>query len=118
MSSISIRNFSPRTALLFDITFFGKQAESFTKWFKKGRPVLIEGKLNYGSWEDKATYVAADVIDESSRSRHDPVKLALAISEAYRKHRGKRRRLPRLRRNLYLTPLTVNRPDAARGTEN
>lgn len=76
---------------------------------------LIQPKA---SWEDKATYVAADVIDESSRSRHDPVKLALAISEAYRKHRGKRRRLPRLRRNLNLTPLTVNRPDAARGTEN
>ncbi len=42
-------------AHFFDVTFFGKQAESFSKWFKKGRAVLVEGRLNYGSWEDKET---------------------------------------------------------------
>ena len=42
-------------AHFFDVTFFGKQAESFSKWFQKGRSVLIEGRLNYGSWEDKET---------------------------------------------------------------
>ena len=42
-------------AHFFDLTIFGKQAESFAKWFKKGRPVLVEGRLNYGSWEDKST---------------------------------------------------------------
>lgn len=66
-------------------------------------------------WEDKATYVSADVIDENSPSRHDPVKLSFAIGEAYRKHRGKRRRLPRLRRDLDLTPVSANRPGAASG---
>ena len=61
---------------------------------------LITSKLR---WEDKATYVSADVIDDTSPSRHDSVKLALAIIQAYQKNRGKRRRLPRLRRNLTLT---------------
>ncbi|MCH2112903.1 MAG: single-stranded DNA-binding protein [Planctomycetes bacterium] len=42
-------------AHFFDVTFFGRQAESFAKWFQKGRPVLVEGRLNYGSWEDKET---------------------------------------------------------------
>lgn len=42
-------------AHFFDVTFFGRQAESFAKWFKKGRPVLIEGRLNYGTWEDRET---------------------------------------------------------------
>ena len=68
-------------------------------------------------WEDKATYISADVIDENSPSRHDPVKLALAISEAYRKNRGKRRRLPRLQRNLDLAPITANRSGTVNGTE-
>ena len=54
-------------------------------------------------------YMSADVIDENNPTRHDPVKLALAITEAYKKYRGKRRRLPRLRRNLGSAPVTVNR---------
>ena len=67
---------------------------------------LISPKAN---WEDRAMYMSADVIDENNPTRHDPEKLALAITEAYKKYRGKRRRLPRLRRNLGSAPLTVNR---------
>ena len=51
-------------------------------------------------WEDEALLVSADVIDETDSSRtarHDPVKLSNAIAEAYRKYRGRRRRLPRVR---------------------
>ena len=47
--------------------------------------------------------VEADVIDETdatSTARHDPFKLSNAIAEAYRKYRGRRRRLPRIRLNL------------------
>ena len=40
-------------AHFFDVVFFGKQAESFAKWFKKGSPVLIDGRLSYSTWEDK-----------------------------------------------------------------
>ena len=36
-----------------DCTAFGKSAESIGKFFSKGRPILIEGKLRYEQWEDK-----------------------------------------------------------------
>lgn len=36
-----------------DFVLFGRQAESFGKWFRKGRPCLIEGKLRQSRWEDK-----------------------------------------------------------------
>ena len=51
-------------------------------------------------WDDDAIYLSADVIDEEHPTRHDPDRLASAISEAYQKHRGKRRSVPRLRRYL------------------
>ena len=38
-----------------DCTAFGKSAESIGKFFAKGRPILIEGKLRYEQWEDKQT---------------------------------------------------------------
>jgi len=38
-----------------DLVCFGKQAESFAKWFGKGRPCLVEGKLRQSSWEDRET---------------------------------------------------------------
>ena len=60
-------------------------------------------------WDDPTAYVASDVIDESSPSRHDSAKLAQAIGEAYQRHRGKRRRMPRLRRNLN-SPLPATAP--------
>jgi hypothetical protein len=41
--------------------------------------------------------VGVDVIDARSTARHDPTKLSNAIAEAYRKYRGRRRRLPRVR---------------------
>jgi uncharacterized cofD-like protein len=49
---------------------------------------------------DHLVYVSADVIDEAHPARHDAVKLASTIAATYQKHRGKRRRLPRLRREL------------------
>ena len=54
-------------------------------------------------WVDDALLVEADVIDDTndtSTARHDPVKLSNAITEAYRKYRGRRRRLPRVRLNV------------------
>jgi uncharacterized cofD-like protein len=56
-------------------------------------------------WDDDVLLVEADVIDEtdkSSSARHDPIKLSNTIAEAYRKYRGRRRRLPRVRLNLDL----------------
>lgn len=38
-----------------DITAYGRQAEVIGQYFKKGRPILMEGRLRYDSWDDKAT---------------------------------------------------------------
>ena len=32
---------------------FGRQAETIGQYLRKGRPVLIEGRLRLDSWEDK-----------------------------------------------------------------
>ena len=36
-----------------DVDAFGRQAETIGQYFKKGRPILIEGRLRYDTWEDK-----------------------------------------------------------------
>ena len=40
---------------------FGKRAEAFNKYFKKGKPVLIEGRLSFDQWEAQ---------DGTKRSKH------------------------------------------------
>lgn len=36
-----------------DCTSFGKQAEVINQYFTKGKPIFIEGRLKYDTWEDK-----------------------------------------------------------------
>ena len=36
-----------------DITAFGKQAEVINQYMTKGKPIFIEGRLKFDSWEDK-----------------------------------------------------------------
>lgn len=38
-----------------DVDAFGKQAETIGQYMKKGRPILIEGRLRLDTWEDKQT---------------------------------------------------------------
>jgi single-strand DNA-binding protein len=38
-----------------DVDAFGKTAEIIGQYFKKGRPILMEGRLRYETWEDKQT---------------------------------------------------------------
>jgi single-strand DNA-binding protein len=38
-----------------DVDAFGKQAEVIGQYLKKGRPILIEGRLRLDQWEDKQT---------------------------------------------------------------
>jgi len=64
-------------------------------------------------WTDDVLLVEADVIDDVQTARHDPIKLSNAIAEAYRKYRGRRRRLPRVRLNL-----EFNRPGKGRPVLN
>jgi single-strand DNA-binding protein len=39
-----------------DIDAFGRQAEVIGQYMKKGRPLLIEGRLKLDTWEDKNTH--------------------------------------------------------------
>ena len=38
-----------------DVDSFGKQAEVISKYFTKGKPILLEGRLKLDKWEDKTT---------------------------------------------------------------
>ncbi|MCI0744670.1 MAG: single-stranded DNA-binding protein [Verrucomicrobia subdivision 3 bacterium] len=38
-----------------DVDAFGRQAEVIAQYLKKGRPVLVEGRLKYETWDDKQT---------------------------------------------------------------
>ncbi|WP_437205988.1 single-stranded DNA-binding protein [Planctomicrobium sp. SH664] len=38
-----------------DVTLWGRQAEVAGEYLAKGRPVLIEGRLQLDSWDDKTT---------------------------------------------------------------
>ena len=39
-----------------DVDAFGKQAETLAQYLRKGRAVLIEGRLKLDQWEDKNTH--------------------------------------------------------------
>ncbi|MCX7824996.1 MAG: single-stranded DNA-binding protein [Verrucomicrobiae bacterium] len=43
-------------AHFFDIVVFGKTAENCAQYLSKGRPVLLEGRLQQDRWEDKETH--------------------------------------------------------------
>ena len=36
-----------------DVTAFGRTTENINKFFGKGRPIFIEGKLRFEQWEDR-----------------------------------------------------------------
>ncbi|MHC4939846.1 MAG: single-stranded DNA-binding protein [Planctomycetota bacterium] len=36
-----------------DCTAFGKQAETLNQYMKKGRPLFVEGRLKFDSWQNK-----------------------------------------------------------------
>jgi single-strand DNA-binding protein len=36
-----------------DCSAFGKTAEVINQYFQKGKPIFVEGRLKYDSWEDK-----------------------------------------------------------------
>lgn len=37
-----------------DCRAFGKTAENIAKFFKKGRAILVEGRLEFDQWEDRS----------------------------------------------------------------
>ena len=38
-----------------DVDSFGRQAEVIAQYFRKGRPILVEGRLKLDQWDDKQT---------------------------------------------------------------
>lgn len=38
----------------FEVTIFGKQAETLAEYSKKGSPILFEGRLRQDRWENEA----------------------------------------------------------------
>ena len=42
-------------ATFIDVDAFGKQAETIGQHLKKGRPILVEGRLRLDHWDDKKT---------------------------------------------------------------
>lgn len=40
-------------ATFVDIDSFGRQAEILAQYMKKGRPILVEGRLRFDQWETK-----------------------------------------------------------------
>lgn len=44
-----------------DCRAYGKQAETLNQYMKKGRPILVEGRLQFDTWEGK---------DGTTRSKH------------------------------------------------
>ena len=39
--------------LFVDVDAFARQAEVISQYFKKGRPILVEGRLKLDTWDDK-----------------------------------------------------------------
>ena len=39
-----------------DVDVWERQAEVIAQYFRKGRPILVEGRLQLDSWEDKTTH--------------------------------------------------------------
>jgi len=39
----------------FDVDAWGRTAENVAQYFKKGKPILVEGKLQMDAWDDKQT---------------------------------------------------------------
>ena len=42
-------------ATFVDVVAFARTAEVIGQYFKKGRPILIEGRLKFEQWDDKQT---------------------------------------------------------------
>ena len=50
--------------LFLDVDAFGNQGEVIMQYFNKGKPILVEGKLKYRTWESD---------DGGKRSKHSMV---------------------------------------------
>ncbi|HEY3863561.1 MAG TPA: single-stranded DNA-binding protein [Verrucomicrobiae bacterium] len=47
---------SKEEVTFIDVEAFGRQAEVIAQYMRKGRPLLVEGRLKLDTWEDKNTH--------------------------------------------------------------
>jgi single-strand DNA-binding protein len=46
---------SQEETCFIDLVVFGRQGETCNEYLSKGRPVFVEGRLSFSSWEDRET---------------------------------------------------------------
>ena len=51
----TVNNERKEETCFVDLTAWGKQAETINQYLTKGRPILVEGRLQYSTWDDKQT---------------------------------------------------------------
>jgi len=86
-----------------DVDIFGRTAENVGQYMRKGRPILVEGRLRLDQWDDKpARNAAAWVL---LRKLCNSSAVPPAMKEAL---------LPRAQPGLPLPPLPLNRWKAMR----
>jgi len=51
--------------IFLDCTAFGKTAEAICKWFAKGKPIIVEGRLKTESWEREGVKKSKTVLNVS-----------------------------------------------------
>jgi single-strand DNA-binding protein len=68
-----------------DITVWNKQAESCNEYLSKGRLILVEGRLDYRTWEDKSGQKRSklDVVAENVKFMPDGKKESQNTSGNY-----------------------------------
>ena len=78
----------------FDVSIFGNQAESSAQYLSKGRPVGIDGRLDWREWEaqDGSKRQAVQVIAESvqflgGRGAAGPLAALLLLLRSLSRHR-------------------------------
>ena len=97
----------------FSVSVFGNQAESCAQYLSKGRPVAIDGRLEWREWQTQdgpkreAVEIVADSVqflgsrgDGDARRRRQPVRAGRRDPGRRRRLLGHRRRHPVLRRAL------------------
>ncbi len=68
----------------FDVTVFGKQGESVGRYMAKGKPIAVDGRLDFREWEDKegqkrsAVGIVAESVQFLGDGKHDGAKPAAA----------------------------------------
>ena len=66
-------------AMFIDCKVFGKRAETFSQYMAKGRPVLIEGRLEFRQWQ---TPGGPETLQAWRRRRELPVPSAATVPKA------------------------------------